>query len=491
VKNLHIATVRVAGTDRQGTSLAAYKLIDGNWYKNSGAKDLIIASGANYADALSISPYSYRVGAPIVLTKADGTLTDEAIEEIAKNKYIERVIILGGKDSVKSSVVDAIDKFDKYGRRNFEFVRLGGENRYKTSALIAEWEVKEWYANNAWGEFSFDTCYVATGENYPDALVGGQLAGGYWNADYKPAPLLLTKDGDTTAESLIKSEIDDSDFVDSRVDVIIDEKSYNYYLASDNVYGNDDPYYIYADAWYGTENTYYIPARALVPNWDESANTTSTDWWDQFFGTNVLWVDALKICGGDWSLTSGADTDNGGVIFRDLGYLGDNDFYGYILGGTNSVSKDKAKSLDKAVADSLDDKDLQVSTQPTDDDDYFTVEYSEAKQFSSLGDFYTSKKPGDNRRVFKIEYDSKVNGIDRWIVKIPYGSKWKRVEGVYAYAHPKDAYYDYLTGTFVETNDGTRCPVKVTDWLIVGETYNVNVDQDIPDYFRVIFNNKD
>jgi putative cell wall-binding protein len=53
IKALHIATVRVAGEDRQGTSLAAYKLIDGNWYKNSGARDLIVATGSSYADALS------------------------------------------------------------------------------------------------------------------------------------------------------------------------------------------------------------------------------------------------------------------------------------------------------------------------------------------------------------------------------------------------------------------------------------------------------
>jgi putative cell wall-binding protein len=461
VKNLHIATVRVAGEDRQGTSLAAYKLIDGNWYKNSGAKDLIIASGANYADALSISPYAYRVGAPIVLTKADGTLTDEAIDEIAKNQYIERVIILGGKDSVKSSVVDAVEKYDKYGRRNFEFVRLGGENRYKTSALIAEWEVKEWYANNAWGEFSFDTCYVADGENYPDALVGGQLAGGYWNSTYKPAPLLLVKDGDSTAEALIKAEIDDYDYLDSRNDILIDEVNYNKFLVKD-VWTSTDPQYVFADAWYGKNNTYYISARKLLGYWPSYTGEI-----ESIFDTKVLTVDALQL----------KANDNGGVIFRDLGLLGDvNDFYGYILGGTNSVSKDKAKSLDKIVKDSLDDKLKVINDTPTKTVNWKVAEWAEESEKFTDWKTYENVMADDEIDLFKLEFDATEKGYDRWIVKVPYGNKWKRVEGIYAYAY---SYDDYVGGI----------QVKKTDWIIVGQEYNVaDIDPDFAPWF-VVSNN--
>jgi putative cell wall-binding protein len=461
VKALHIATSRVAGTDRQGTSLAAYKLIDGNWYKNSGAKDLIIASGANYADALSISPYAYRVGAPIVLTKADGTLTDEAIDEIAKNKYIERVIILGGKDSVKSSVVDAVEKYDKYGRRNFEFVRLGGENRYKTSALIAEWEVKEWYANNAWGEFSFDTCYVADGENYPDALAGGQLAGGYWNDTYMPAPLLLVKDGDSTAEALIKSEIGDSDYKDGRENICIDENRYNAYVGN-VVYEEDDPQYVYADAWYGTNNTYFVRAAWLMDG--------AKDY--DLFGTSGITIKSKVIEAGK----------NGRKVYRNLGQLNSLDkFYGYILGGVNSVSKDKAKSLDKAVKDELDDLKNLLNKTPTDDflpDSIGRFIYAdEAKNFTSVDDFDYNADNNNFIDYFKLEYDGKYQGVDRWIVKAPYGNKWKRVEGIYAYANEKDVLYN---------NGFHDVWLKETEWLFVGETHSAaGIDANF-DWWRVI-----
>jgi putative cell wall-binding protein len=460
VKNLHCATVRVAGTDRQATSLAAYKLIDGNWYKNSGAKDLIIASGANYADALSISPYAYRVGAPIVLTKADGTLTDEAIDEIAKNQYIERVIILGGKDSVKSSVVDAVEKYDKYGRRNFEFVRLGGDNRYKTSALIAEWEVKEWYANNAWGEFNFDTCYVATGENYPDALVGGQLAGGYWNDTYVPAPLLLVKDGDSTAESLIKSEI--SDFIETRDDVLIDENQYNIFIDSPSVAHNLDTEYIWADAWYGNKNKYYVEAKYLLGDyWNHNATEES------LFDTTILTMTPKILHAGD----------NGGHVFRELGLLGSNgNFYGYILGGKNSVSTDKAKSLDKVVSDKIGDADKVIKDAPK-QSAFIIDDAKKAEQFNNLDEFYTSIWSTEID-LFELEFDTTINGVDRWIVKVPYQSKWKRVDGIYAYSYTVPA-----TGVY-----GT--PIEETEWLFLGQTYDKATLNNALSWWGLIENNR-
>jgi hypothetical protein len=366
---------------------------------------------------------------------------------------------------VKSSVVDAVEKYDKYGRRNFEFVRLGGENRYKTSALIAEWEVKEWYANNAWGEFTFDTCYVADGENYPDALAGGQLAGGYWNSTYKPAPLLLVKDGDSTAEALIKSEID---FDEDRFEVCIDENNYNRYLVGDDVYWKDDgEKYIFADAWYGNENTYFVNAALVMAGADR----------DNIFGTSVLSIDPLVVRAGE----------NGGKIYRNLGLLGDDDFYGYILGGKNSVSTDKAKSLDKVVKDSLDDITKAINDEPTDDlDIYFWDDGSayiwtaeEADKFSTRREFWAAATADADNAIldyFKLEYDTKINGVDRWIVKAPYGNKWKRVEGIYAYAQTKDARVAGVT-------------VKQTDWIIVGETYNkADISAEF-DWWQVIENN--
>jgi putative cell wall-binding protein len=470
IKNLHIATVRVAGNDRQATSLAAYKLIDGNWYKNSGARDLIVATGASYADALSIAPYAYRIGAPIILTQADGTLTDEALDEIAKNKYIERVVIVGGKDSVKASVIDAIDKYDKYGRRNFEFVRLGGDNRYATSALIAEWEIEEWYGNAAFGDFTFDTCYVADGENYPDALAGGQLAGGFWNDTYMPAPLLLTKDGDTTAERFIDKEIDDWGDTLGIFNWCVNEPDYNWYL--DNKIWKDTDY-MFADAWYGTKNDYLIDASFLYGFANENQD---------FFDGSVLTIDPITINGADETV-NGDEVDYL-PIYRNLGILNDGDnFFGYILGGENSVSKKKAESLDQVVKDNLDIDDVIVDS-PVDDTIWgptVAITTNEMKKFSSLDAWADqiadalAETPSETV-YFKLEYDRSVNGVDRWIVKAPYKNKWTRINGIYAYA------YNYQV-------NGANGPLKATDWLIMGETYSESELINALQWTKNVFNN--
>ena len=46
----------VAGKDRQETSVKAMQRINGNWKGLDKNYDLVIASGKNFADVLSISP---------------------------------------------------------------------------------------------------------------------------------------------------------------------------------------------------------------------------------------------------------------------------------------------------------------------------------------------------------------------------------------------------------------------------------------------------
>jgi hypothetical protein len=330
-------------------------------------------------------------------------------------------------------------------------VRLGGDNRYATSALIAEWEIEEWYANKAFGDFSFRTCYVATGENYPDALVGGQLAGGFWNDTYIPAPLLLTKDGDTTAERIIDKEID---FSTGLFNTCIDENDYNTYV--DAVVWSDADY-MFADAWYGTKNDYFVNADALMLNATENP---------AFFNGSVLTIDPVTIPGGT----------NGGWIYRNLGVLGDDNFYGYILGGENSVSKKKAESLDQVVKDAIDIDD-SISFAPTDNPLLIKFDAKEAKKFDSIFDFWMNAWDSGLfvNDYFKLEFDRTINGVDRWIVKAQYNNKWQRINGIYAYA------YNY-------TVNGANGPLKQTDWLIMGETYSETLVNTF-DWVRLMTNN--
>ena len=64
-----IAITRVSGADRASTSVATMKLTRSI---NSCSDTVVIATGYNFADSLSISPYAYRMGTPIILTDKDG-----------------------------------------------------------------------------------------------------------------------------------------------------------------------------------------------------------------------------------------------------------------------------------------------------------------------------------------------------------------------------------------------------------------------------------
>jgi putative cell wall-binding protein len=335
IKDMKIATVRVAGADRQATSVEAFKLIDGNWYKNHGTHSVIIATGANYADALSIAPFAYKTGTPVVLTKADGTLTDEAVKAIKDNDEIWQVIVVGGTSVVSDSVFSVLGTYSgnykDYYNKVYVPVRIAGADRYDTSAKIADWEVK--YAFDIdeakfWNTagFSFDETFIATGENFPDALAGGQLAGGKYYADpsvkatiarwgvagwvaptAKPSsPILLTKDGNRAADSVIasnlawnwsKRSVDAYEFINANIAEYFDDYL-NGGISADVAFNDADGFFTYNQL---------------------SANTLITDF--------AAWIDGYRVV--------------------------DNNFNGIIFGGKAAVSKDKAKQLDETVADSI------------------------------------------------------------------------------------------------------------------------------------------
>jgi hypothetical protein len=342
IKDLKIATVRVAGADRQATSVEAFKLIDGNWYKHHGTHSVIIATGANFADALSIAPFAYRTGTPIVLTKSDGTLTDEAVKAIKANDEIYQVIVVGGTSVVSDSVFSVLGTYNgnykDYYNKVYVPVRIAGADRYDTSAKIADWEVN--YAfditddgnkNDYWkyAGFSFYETFVATGENFPDALAGGQLAGGKFYAnntninagarrgtgkDYLPtiktaSPILLTKDGNRSADSVIASNlswnwatvsVDAYEFINDDIAGYLDD-----FLTFDAISRK-----VYTDDAHGffTNNLYATGSRVNISDF-------------------AAWLDGYRVV--------------------------DNNFNGVILGGKAAVSKDKAKQLDDTVSDSI------------------------------------------------------------------------------------------------------------------------------------------
>lgn len=159
---------------------------------NTNAAEL--ASGEDFPDALCMTPLAVKDQAPILLTKKDSVpkYTKQALAEWD----IENIKI-GGLDEAVSKEVEkqlksgfAIDKNSKKDSNVYDGAkavkRIGGEDRYETSAKLA----KESYPESKLGVY-------ATGEDFPDALIAGNYAG------TKEAPVLLVK-GDSLPEPIEK-----------------------------------------------------------------------------------------------------------------------------------------------------------------------------------------------------------------------------------------------------------------------------------------------
>ena len=159
---------------------------------NTNAAEL--ASGEDFPDALCMTPLAVKDHTPILLTKKDSIpkYTKQALAEWD----IENIKI-GGLEKAVSPEVEKqlksgfeIEKNNKKDSNVYDGAkavkRIGGEDRYETSAKLA----KESYPESKLGVY-------ATGEDFPDALIAGNYAG------TKEAPVLLVK-GDSLPEPIEK-----------------------------------------------------------------------------------------------------------------------------------------------------------------------------------------------------------------------------------------------------------------------------------------------
>lgn len=165
------AVFRVAGQTRYETSLVAAEI-------NPKSSDtVIVATGGNYADALSVSPYAFASGSPVLLCDSASGLAGTAVESIRSGGY-SRAVIVGGTAAVPASVEGQLQSA---GIR--DVTRLSGATRFETSSRIADFELASGLG------FSMDGVLLATGMNFPDALSAGPLAG------RSRSPLLLVDPG--------------------------------------------------------------------------------------------------------------------------------------------------------------------------------------------------------------------------------------------------------------------------------------------------------
>lgn len=176
------STIRLYGSTRYETSLEILRQC------NSSSDTVIVATGANYADSLSISPYAYVTKSPIVLCDPYGGLTQEAIEAIRAGGF-SKAILVGGNAAVPDVVISQLNNANiaTDGIR-----RLSGATRYETSTQITAFEI------SGTSLFTADPLGFATGSNYADALAMGPCMGRI------NSPLLLVDNGAQTVCAYIE-----------------------------------------------------------------------------------------------------------------------------------------------------------------------------------------------------------------------------------------------------------------------------------------------
>ena len=172
--DLGITNERISGTNRYQTAQAIAEEL------GSKSGKAIVATGDKFPDALAAAPYAARNEIPILLTKPD-QLPASTKESL---KGVQNTLVTGGPNAVSEEVEGQLP----------HPVRKNGTNRYETAKAIVDYSIK-------YGNIKTDKAFVATGEDFADALTGAALAA------KEEAPLLLVKGKQltTSTENVIKN----------------------------------------------------------------------------------------------------------------------------------------------------------------------------------------------------------------------------------------------------------------------------------------------
>ncbi len=125
----------------------------------SGVPVAYIATGGNFPDALAAGPLAGRLGGPVLLVNG-GTMPTSVGYELWRLSP-RRIVVLGSSGVIPDSLLGQLQAFT-----TGPVQRLAGADRYATAAAAAM------------ASFAgpVPVAYVATGQNFPDALAGAPAA---------------------------------------------------------------------------------------------------------------------------------------------------------------------------------------------------------------------------------------------------------------------------------------------------------------------------
>ncbi|MET4637384.1 cell wall-binding repeat-containing protein [Mycetocola sp. 2940] len=163
---------RIQGDDRYATAVAIAK-------KGYTTADVVyVATGANYPDALSAAPAAVKDRGPLLLTPSDSLRDD--VRNLIEDLKPTRIVVVGGNSAVSPTVFEALDAIPGVPRPD----RIAGADRFATARAV----VDDAFDSTA-------TAYVATGNNFPDALSAAAAAGSIG------APVILVNGPQPTIDS--------------------------------------------------------------------------------------------------------------------------------------------------------------------------------------------------------------------------------------------------------------------------------------------------
>lgn len=146
-----LAVDRISGADRFQVSAA----ISQRGFP-AGAPVAYVASGTGFPDALSAAPAAAAKGGPVLLTMP-GALPDVIRAELVR-LHPGKIVLVGGPAVISDDVLAQLSGIATT-------VRVWGADRYATSKAV----VDDAFAHTP-------TLFVASGENFPDALSAGAAA---------------------------------------------------------------------------------------------------------------------------------------------------------------------------------------------------------------------------------------------------------------------------------------------------------------------------
>jgi len=168
---------RIWGRNRYETSLEIAREL-------GSLEKVILVSGEDFPDVMSIASYAAMKGTPIMLISKEGV--DKSMEEYlnSASSNISKTFVIGGQGVLPEEAIGNI-KIDKS-----KIERIWGENRFKTNKAVIE-RFKD--------EFNFNNVFIANAKDFPDALSSSVLA-----AKTKSPVILITNEEKSVAQSLIK-----------------------------------------------------------------------------------------------------------------------------------------------------------------------------------------------------------------------------------------------------------------------------------------------